>query len=236
LYLKKLVSYPRTGSRYVSEAEIPLMHKSFDILSMAYPDLAKNADKRYVSVENKRICNPEKIEDHYAILMEPVIPKQLTKDEQNIYSIVLERFFMQFQPPMTYKQKDIVTEIEGHTFKSRYKQMINLGWKSIIAKDDEDSKKDTDVHDLQGYPLVIQGPSMCENVDLQEKETSPPSAYNDGTLMAMMDNISNKIDDPELKEKLKDCGIGTSATRAATIKKLVDFNYLAYEKKALTIT
>lgn len=236
LYLKKAISYPRSGSRYITPAEITLMHKAFDVLQTKFPHLAARGNKAIVHEENNRLVNVEKIEDHHAILPEPVIAENLSIDEQNIYSIIVERFFMQFQPPMQYVQKDIVTEVEGHKFQSSYKQIINPGWQNLVTTVDDEAEEKEDIT-FTGLPNVQKGSTKCIDTIVEEKETSPPPAYNDGSLMSMMSNISNRISDPELKEKLKDCGIGTSATRANTIKKLLDYEYLVYvNKKSLTIT
>lgn len=237
LYLKKVITYPRTSSRYITPDELPLMHKTFDLLKGVFPHLSVGGTKEFVTAQNKRLVNVEKIEDHHAILPEPVIPQDLSPDEAKVYSIVVERFFMQFQPPMQYVQKDITTDIEGQHFKSVYKQVLNLGWKRIIKSPTEEETVQDEENQFTGYPGVQKGPATCLDSVLEEKETTPPPAYNDGTLMSMMSNISNKITDPELKEKLKDCGIGTSATRAQIIQKLIDTDYLRYEgKKKLEIT
>jgi len=235
LYLKKYVTYPRTGSRYTTADEIPLMHNSFDVLKNQFPKLAANGDKGLVNVANTRIVNPKKVVDHHALLPEPVIATNLSKEEENIYMIIVERFFTQFQKSMKFIQTKIKTEIQGYNFESTYKLPLSVGWTAIInLEDDEIDTKES--NDFTGIPKLIKGGVSCEDVEIEEKETSAPAAYTDGSLIQMMSNISNKISDPILKAKLKDCGIGTSATRATIIKKLIDTEYLAYEKKSITIT
>lgn len=233
LYLKKVVTYPRTGSRYITHDEIPLMHSSFDVLKEVFPTLSKEGNKNLINAQNRRIVKPEKVVDHHALLPEPVIATGLSNDEENVYKLIIERFFAQFQPPLQYKQKDIVTEVSNYSFHSRYQETTHLGWKSILSQEAAETESEDD---LVGYPSIQEANSLCEDLLIEEKETAPPAAYTDGTLMDIMSNISNKIEDPELKEKLKDCGIGTVATRPPTIKKLVDTEYLVYEKKALSIT
>ncbi|MFY0521086.1 DNA topoisomerase [Lysinibacillus sp. UGB7] len=237
LYLKKYVTYPRTGSRYITVDEIPLMHKSFDVLKDQFSALAHNGDKSLVNEKNSRIVNPKKVVDHHALLPEPVIATNLSKDEENVYMIVVERFFSQFQQPLHYNQLEVETEVQGIYFKSKFKQTINLGWTAILKEEeyDENTVK-TDGQELNGYPTLAEAEVVCKDVKIEEKETSPPAAYTDGSLIDTMSNISNKISDPFLKAKLKDCGIGTSATRANIIKKLIETEYLAYEKKSISIT
>lgn len=233
LYLKKYVTYPRTGSRYTTADEIPLMHNSFDVLKAQFPKLATNGDKSLVNVANTRIVNPKKVVDHHALLPEPVVATDLSKEEENIYMIIVERFFTQFQKPLVFMQTNIKTEIQGYYFESIYRQPLSLGWTAIFNIEEDDIDE---CNDFTGIPKLFEGGVSCDAVEIEEKETSAPAAYTDGSLIQMMSNISNKISDPILKAKLKDCGIGTSATRATIIKKLVDTEYLAYENKSITIT
>ncbi|MFJ7982261.1 DNA topoisomerase [Lysinibacillus xylanilyticus] len=109
LYLKKFVTYPRTSSRYITLDEILLMHKSFDVLKERFPNLAANGDKSLVNEKNSRIVNPAKIVDHHALLPEAVIASDLSQDEENVYMIIVERFFTQFQQPLQYTQINIKT-------------------------------------------------------------------------------------------------------------------------------
>lgn len=238
LYLKKYVTYPRTGSRYITADEIPLMHNSFEVLKTKFPQLATGGDKSLINETNTRIVNPKKVTDHHALLPEPVIATDLSKDEENIYMIIVERFFTQFQQPLQYIQTNIGTEIQGFFFESTYKQPLSQGWTAIFTNtmDDDDTDIDKDSNDFTGIPKLTEGEVSCNNVEIEEKETSAPPAYTDASLITMMSNISNKISDPILKVKLKDCGIGTSATRANIIQKLIDTEYLFYEKKSILIT
>lgn len=236
LYLKNYVTYPRTDSEYVSEAEIPLMHKSFDVLKGQFPHYADNSDVSIVNTSNKRICRPEKVNDHHAVLPEPVIAKDLTEDQQKIYEIVVERFFAQFQNDKEYKQKDIMVEASGHKLFARYKQTINSGWESIFKKEDDDPLQE-DEQTFNGYPNISIGPVQILEGDVLEKETAPPPSYTDGSLITDMENVGKYVENEKLKAKLKDIGIGTSATRAGIIKKLIDTEYLVYKNtKSIGIT
>ncbi len=238
LYMKKFVTYPRTSSRYITLDEIPLMHKSFDVLKERFSNLAANGDKALVNEKNSRIVNPAKVVDHHALLPEPVIASDLSQDEENVYMIIVERFFTQFQQPLHYTQINIETEVQGVIFESKYKEPLSLGWTAIFKEEENNEDEGKESEDFRGKPKLYEGGITCTDVEIEEKDTSPPGAYSDGTLIQMMSNISNKISDPVLKAKLKDCGIGTSATRANIIKKLIDTEYLAYAsgKKSISIT
>lgn len=235
LYLKKVVSYPRTDSEYLTTAEIPLMHKSFEILRGHFPQFAANANPSIVSASNKRICRPDKVNDHHAILPEPTIATDLTEDQQKIYMIVLERFFAQFQNDKLYKQKDITVEGSGHVFLASYKQTIMEGWEAIFKKDNLEEEQDGS--NFVGFPSVKIGPIQLIEGSILEKETAPPPSYTDGSLITDMENVGKFVEDETLRAKIKDVGIGTSATRAGIIKKLVDTEYLVYKNtKSLGIT
>lgn len=235
LYLKHYITYPRTSGRAVTPDEIPLMHASYGILAQQYPHLAKNGVLERVNESNIRVVNPKLIEDHHALLPEPVVATDLEGDEKKVYEMIVERFFLQFQDHFKYKQRDVLTTVQGNTFISRYKEVKDEGWHAILAQPEEDENEEDEI--FNGFPNILQGQaSFVMNSELSEKETAPPAAYNDGTLMIMMENISSRVTDSELKVALKDCGIGTSATRADTIAKLVKIGYLSYEKKALTTT
>lgn len=235
LYLMKVVTYPRTDVKYISEEEIPFMHQTFELLKNSYPNLSKNSDKERVSIKSKRICRPEAITDHHAILPEAVIPKDLTPIQQNVYDVVLERFFLQFQGDYIYIQKKITTTVDNSfIFDSYYNKTIDTGWKSIL-EEEEDSTSDEKDEEV-GAPKVGLGQVDITNIIIGEKETKPAAAYTDGSLMDAMRNISKSISNPELRAKIRENGIGTSATRADTIKKLIDIEYLMYNNKKIDIT
>ncbi|WP_079523948.1 type IA DNA topoisomerase [Solibacillus isronensis] len=240
LYLKKYLSYIRTDSQYITENEIPLMHETFDLLKDRYPHLTANADKKYVHAANKRIVQPDKVADHHGILVEPKVPTGLSDEEQKIYDMVLERCFMHFNPPFKYQNTSIHTRMGDHLFVSTYNDTIELGWKALLPTNQKDKEKESAENEddaaLTGSPNVVVGSANIIGAKIEEKETAPPPAYTDGSLILAMSNVSTIVKDPVMKEKLKERGIGTSATLAATVEKLLNIGYLTYDKKKVTIT
>ncbi|MER2008180.1 MAG: DNA topoisomerase [Psychrobacillus sp.] len=234
LYLGKYITYARTDSSYVTENEIPMMQEAFDLFKDRYPQFSKNADKQYVTPMNKRICNPGKVGDHHAILIEPKIPSGLSEDEQKIYDLVLERCFMHFYPPYKYQNTSIHTQMGEHLFVSTYNEMVDMGWKTLLPSNQNEKDKEDDI--LNGSPVVTMGAVNIVGAKIEVKETAQPIAYTDGSLILAMSNVSTIVKDPVMKEKLKERGIGTSATRSATVEKLINIGYIAYNKKSLTIT
>ncbi|MFA8440089.1 DNA topoisomerase [Pueribacillus sp. YX66] len=134
----KCITYPRTSNRYITENEVPLMLKSHQALKGQFTQYVKNGmNPSLVHTRNKRICNPAKVDDHHALLPEPVIPSNLSTDEEKIYHLILERFFMQFYSAAQYQSLTIHTNCAGHLFLSKYKNLIEEGWRTISEKEDK---------------------------------------------------------------------------------------------------
>lgn len=187
LYEKhKVISYPRTNSNYVTEANIPEMYKALDQLKgTSYGELAEQADKRLVHKNNKSICNPTKVEDHHAILPTHKKAGGLSNDEQQVYDLIVRRFLAQFYPPAEYKIHTVLTEVEREMFKSTIKQLLSLGWKVIYAdqkkgkpmsrgkadKTDEDEVPEEEI--TTPFSLQAAEAVKCAKIAAKEKETQP---------------------------------------------------------------
>lgn len=230
LYLKKYITYPRTGSRYITPAEIPLMHRVYNVLSAAYPHLAKGANVELVHEANKRLVDMSKVTDHHGLLPEAVIAADITADEKKVYDILVERFFIQFHEAAKWKTLMIRTKVNDYEFVSNYKNCLSPGWQAIVPKEDDDDEI------VEAPNVNMQGQISCIEGSISESETSPLPLFNDASLLGLMENISKRLEDPKLKEILKGRGIGTDATRASTINKLVLSDYITYDKKSLLIT
>ncbi|MCI3922265.1 DNA topoisomerase 3 [Paenibacillus sp. TRM 82003] len=245
LYEKhKVISYPRTNSNYVNEQNIPEMHRALDALrGSSYDALVRGADKRFVHKKNSNVCNPAKVEDHHAILPTHKKPGALSPDEQKVYDLVVRRFLAHFYPAAEYKQHTVLTDIEGETFKTSVKELLQLGWKTVYAdmakdkkkgkaKEDEEEEVETDT------PFSID-PAVgvrCVSSEAKEKETQPPKPFTEGTLLKAMESAGKQIEDEELRDAMKDSGLGTPATRAATIERLKQVEYIDMQGKRIVIT
>lgn len=244
LYLKGVITYPRTNSRYVSNAELSLLHKSYQVLKDVFPIYCRGNDINIVNINNKRIFNPQEIQDHHAILPEAVIPTNLTKEEDMVYQLIVELFFLQFQTPMKYISRKVTTIVEGYTFQNTFKEVLDYGWKGLNldiekeCKDDEEQDDDDENEEIVNELPELQKSLSVENVEIvvKERKTSAPTLYTEGSLMKQMENVGNIIKDKRYKAALKGCGIGTSATRAETIQKLQDNGYVTSKKKKLEVT
>ncbi len=256
LYEKhKVISYPRTNSNYVNEQNIPEMHRILDSMrhSPDYGEYVSGANKRFVHTGNKAVCNPAKVEDHHAIMPTMKKPQGLSPDEKKLYDLIVKRFLSHFYPAAEYKVHTVLTEVERESFKTTVKQLLSLGWKIIYAGDQEkkspkDGAKNKDKEDGGAaqeeeaeetdapFELDRAQSAHCADIEVKEKETQPPKHYTEGTLLKAMESAGKQIEDEELRDAMKDSGLGTPATRAATIERLKQVGYVDMQGKRIVLT
>ncbi|MEF2245809.1 type IA DNA topoisomerase [Paenibacillus sp. IITD108] len=252
LYEKhKVISYPRTNSNYVTEQNIPEMHQALSALQYTeYKQWVEKADRSFVHKGNKSICNPAKVEDHHAILPTKRTAKGLSPDEQKLYDMIVRRFLSQFFPPAQYKLHTVITDIEQELFKTNIKERISLGWKELYANDQtkegakRTSKKskegkeeeETEEEVMEPFHIDKDGSVQCSEAIVKEKDTQPPKHYTEGTLLKAMESAGKQIEDEDVRDAMKDSGLGTPATRAATIERLKNVGYIEMQGKRIVIT
>ncbi|WP_184543165.1 DNA topoisomerase 3 [Mucilaginibacter sp. FT3.2] len=231
LYESKLVTYPRTGSRYIGDdvfAEVPnLIDKLKD-----HPDFGKQATALSGAKLSKRSVNAKKVTDHHAVLTTGETPYQLSPDKQAIYDMVAGRMLEAFH-------QDCIKEITKITVQSGTKFMASgtviqtPGWRAVF-NDTDDEKKDEENPTL---PKVQQGENLpVTDKALLEKQTKPKPLYNEASLLKALETAGKEIDDEELRYAMKESGLGTPATRASIIETLLKRNYITREKKNLVPT
>lgn len=234
--------------------------------SAEYSDFARQANKSLVHKNNKFVCNPAKVEDHHAILPTAKRATGLSPDEQKLYDLIVRRFLSHFYPAAEYKVHTVLTEIGEDRFKTTVKELLALGWKVLYpdakkGKDtkskggkDKDGAKDGDSGDgdsgvsagAGGGDLEVEvdtpfgidpeAPVLCSDAEVKEKETAAPKHYTEGTLLKAMESAGKSIEDDELRDAMKDSGLGTPATRAATIERLKQVGYVNMQGKRIMIT
>jgi DNA topoisomerase-3 len=250
LYEKhKVISYPRTNSNYVTEQNIPEMHKTLNALQgTTYDELVKGANRSLVHKGNKFICNPAKVEDHHAILPTNRKANGLSPDEQKLYDLIVRRFLSQFYPPAEYKVHTVLTEVENEMFKTTVKELLSLGWKVIYADQKKEKAKSTakgkDKEDAEEEEIEVNEPFSisaeegiaCTDAVVKEKDTQPPKHYTEGTLLKAMESAGKQIEDEDVRDAMKDSGLGTPATRAATIERLKNVGYIDMLGKKIQVT
>jgi len=231
LYESKLVTYPRTGSRYIGDdvfAGVPnLIEKLKD-----HPELGKQANVLSDAKLNKRSVNAKKVTDHHAILPTGETPYQLSPDKQAIYDLVAGRMLEAFH-------QDCIKEITKITVESGAKFFASgtvigvAGWRAVFNEPDEEKKEEENA----SLPKVQQGENLpVTEKTLLEKQTKPKPLYNEASLLKALETAGKDIDDEELRYAMKDSGLGTPATRAAIIETLIKRDYVMREKKNLLPT
>lgn len=251
LYEKKLVTYPRTDARVLSTAVAKEIHKNLNGLSkyeMAGPFLS--AILRFGShkgLEKTRYVNDKQITDHYAIIPTgqglPAL-QAVAPIARQVYDLIVRRFLSIFYPPAVYQKVSIVTKRKEEQFFSSFKVLAEEGYLKVTGvpgtKKGEDAGEDNENQDEDLFSLVQKlRKGMQLNVQgfqIKEGETSPPKRYNSGSIILAMENAGQLIEDEELRAQIKGSGIGTSATRAEILKKLIHIKYLALNKKTQIIT
>ena len=230
LYEKKVMSYPRTGSRYISEDVFEEMPERIALLER-YPRFAGYAAGLNGTTLNRRSVNDGKVTDHHALIVTENLPSELSEDERAVYELVAGRMLEAFSGKCV---KDVTTALlsagdTGFTVKGAV--MKTAGWRAVF------SEQDTEDEDAATLPPLQEGQTLpLSGVDLLEKQTKPKPLHTESSLLAAMENAGKELEDAELKASLKDAGIGTPATRAAIIETLFARQYIVREKKNLVPT
>ena len=255
LYEKKLVTYPRTDARVLSTAVCKEIHRNLNGLRN-YPLVQPIATKilqeeSYKNIAKTRYCNDKQITDHYAI-----IPtgqgfgalRSVSPTGQQVYEVIVRRFLCIFYPPAQYQKINLVIAQDNERFFSNFKVMLQAGYLEIATasfahrKDEKPEGQDadqpmTDQSIVEVIRQLKKGTMVSlDKLEIKEGETSPPKRYNSGSMILAMENAGQLIEDEELRSQIKGSGIGTSATRAEILSKLVKIKYLKLNKKTQIIT
>ena len=260
LYEKKMTTYPRTDARVLSSAvagEITKNLYGLRQIGAMKPYVEEIlSSKSYEKLKKSKYVDDKQITDHYAI-----IPtgqglncfESLRADAKKVYEIIVRRFLAIFYPAAIYQKITLITTCNNETFVSNYKTLLHEGYLKVMnysfaSKKDMPEKNDTkaseeDIEQKADEELetflnsVKKGhPVNLKSTDIKEGETSPPKRYNSGSIILAMENAGQLIEDEELRAQIKGSGIGTSATRAEILKKLVSNKYLALNTKTQIIT
>ncbi|MEZ3507329.1 MAG: type IA DNA topoisomerase [Lachnospiraceae bacterium] len=258
LYEKKMTTYPRTDARVLSSAVAKEIQKNIGGLR-GYPVAAPFAeeilkDGTFKTIGKTRYVNDKQITDHYAI-----IPtgqglgnlNGLHSTSAKVYEIIVRRFLSIFYPAAVYQKVSLGVKMKGEFFSTNFRVLAEPGYlkvsrnaftkKKTEAEEAEEKKEeqetDCDASFMEAFKTLKKGLQLTLNgIEKKEGETSPPKRYNSGTMILTMENAGQFIEDEELRAQIKGSGIGTSATRAEILKKLVNIQYLALNKKTQIIT
>ena len=229
LYEKKVLSYPRTGSRYISEdvfEEIP----SRITLLQQYPRFAAIASALRDTPLNRRPVDDAKVTDHHALLVTENLPEGLSQDERAIYEMVAARLLEAFSPHCVKEMTEVALSAGGEIFTIKGAVVKSAGWRAVRGEPEEEVEETTlpELQTDETLPLLA-----SETV---EKQTKPKPLHTESSLLSAMEHCGREIGDGQLRTAIREAGIGTPATRAAVIETLVARNYIRRDKKNLVPT
>ena len=228
LYEKKITTYPRTGSRYISEdvfEEVPVLLRKIG-MPLSNP-------------LNRHSVDNTKVTDHHAIIPTGETPSGLSTDEITIYQMVVNRFVEAFSPDSEEERMQVRFTNGTNTFTWKACRQISLGWKTVQkGKEVEAEKKeDSDEQILSSLPNLTESEVLSlVNADITEHKTKPKPLYTEATLLSAMENAGKEVEDAESKKAMAECGIGTPATRANIIETLILRDYIRRDKKSIIPT
>jgi DNA topoisomerase-3 len=238
----KALTYPRTNSRFLTKDMIGEIKPTAELVG-ANSDYTKAAE--YVTSLDKlplgRVVNDAKVTDHHAII--PTRSnhdlQKMNDDDRRVYDMVARRFLAIFHPDAVFENTRVETTVVEHIFRTRGKLLLVPGWRGVYGEvtEGEGRTSEEDEGSDQQLPRLIDGEQVAiTEIESERKETKPPRRYSDASLLGAMETAGKLVDDDELREAMKDSGIGTPATRAAIIERLIQVGYVERDGRALVAT
>jgi DNA topoisomerase-3 len=226
LYEKKYVSYPRVDTVYLPKDQykkIPGILKGIGYSELVQPILAKPIRK------SKKVFNDNKVTDHHAIIPTGVVPNAMNADESKVFDLIAKKFIAAFYPECTVSNTTVMAKVQQIGFKATGKQILEPGWRVVYTTDSNSGNKEI-------MPNFEKGESGPHEPILDKKQTSPPKEFTEATLLRAMETAGKQVDDEELKQLMKENGIGRPSTRANIIETLFKRTYIEKKKKKILPT
>ena len=234
LYEKKVATYPRVDTTFLSDDIYPkcpgILKGLRDYEVLTAPLNGSTLPK------SKKVFDNSKVTDHHAIIPTGVYAQNLTDMERRVYDLIARRFIAVFYPDCKISTTTVMGEVDKIEFKVSGKQILEPGWRVVFAKDVKDTAEEKEEEDENVLPAFAKGESGPHVPDLNEKWTQPPRPYTEATLLRAMETAGKLVDNDELRDALKENGIGRPSTRAAIIDTLFKRNYIRKERKNLIAT
>ena len=232
LYERKFITYPRTGSRYISEdvaEEIPALVGNMK----RYPRFAEYAGRMDTAAPSRRCVDNGKITDHHALLPTENLPAELDADQRTVYEMIAGRMLEAFSGVCVKENTSLTLQCAGHGFTARGSIIVDKGWRAVM----NDPAEEKEEEDTTLVPDIVQGDELpVRGCDTEQKQTRPRPLHTESSLLAAMETAGRELSDEAEREAMKDAGIGTPATRAAIIETLFSREYIRREKKSLVPT
>ncbi len=248
LYEKhKVLTYPRTDSKCLPEDYPAEVSRILSSLDGAYAPLARHIGDPSRVPMAKRIFDNARISDHFAIIPTGEPPKGLTAVEQKVYDLVVRRFLAAFMDPAVWRIVERITRVGDDAFRTTARVLVTAGWREAFGREEEEPENGIasqlpplgDSQNILKHSLSVDGENQglwTRRVELEGCRTNPPPRYSDATLLAAMETAGRLLDDDALAEAMKERGLGTPATRAETIEKLISAHYLTRDRRELVPT
>src|SRR5437660_4990409 len=229
LYEKhKAITYPRTDSRALPEDYLPTVRSTLNRIDN--PFARRVLDNNWVK-PNKRIFNNAKVGDHFAIIPTGAVPRSLDDHERALFDMVTKRFVAVFFPAAQYENTTRITRVEGEPFKTEGTILVAAGWLEVYGREAASDKPE------ENLPPVRQGERVATiSVEIKTDQTKPPARYTEATILGAMEAAGKLVEDEELRDAMKEKGLGTPATRASIIETLISAHYLTRQGKELQPT
>lgn len=236
---RKMITYPRTDSRYLSDDMQTKVKQTMQKLekTTTYGIYAKEALRSMTF--HKRIVDNSKVTDHHAIIPTDtnIKTEHLTIEEKNVFDLIAGRFIAVFYPPYLYEVTKVYSQIENECFLSKGKVVLQEGWQAVEKVFSPTPKRKKTEQEEQQLPQLQKGENIVvKNAKVLQKQTKPPTPYTESTLLSAMEHAGRFVEDETVKEQMKDSGLGTPATRAAMIERLLKVGYIVRKGKSLLPT
>ncbi len=244
LYEKKLTTYPRVDTQYLSDDIYPKCPKILNGVSQymeagrkPYLDIIKTlAGFSKTLPKSKRVFDTSKVTDHHAIIPTGQVPNGLTDVEKKVYDLIARRFIAVFYPDCKFSTTSVTGKVDKIEFKTSGKEILDAGWRAVYTKEEQRQDDGKNAADDKLLPTFVKGESGPHKPTLTEKMTVPPKHYTEASLLRAMETAGKLVDDEELSAAMKENGIGRPSSRAGIIETLFKRHYIRRERKNLVAT
>ena len=238
LYEKRLTTYPRVDTTYLSDDIYPKVPGTLAGIKDYFPQVAPLIGAKLP--KSKKVFDNSKVTDHHAIIPTGQRPEGMTADEKKVYDLVALHFIAVFYPECEVSNTTVLAKAGEMDFKVTGREVINPGWREVFDKDSadtsDDSEKADETEQAKSLPAFTKGESGSHEPLLKEKTTTPPKYYTEATLLRAMETAGKTVENEELRDAMKENGIGRPSTRAAIIEKLYQRKYIVKQGKSLRAT
>ena len=232
LYEKRVTTYPRVDTTYLSEDIYPKVPATLNGIKDYFPQVTPLIGAKLP--KSKKVFDNKKVTDHHAIIPTGQRPDNLTEDERKVFNLVALRFIAAFYPDCEISTTTVLAKSGEIDFKVTGKEILKPGWRVVFG--DNNTSDDENAEEQKTLPAFTEGESGPHVPELQEKTTQPPKYYTEATLLRAMETAGKTVDNDELRDALKENGIGRPSTRAAILEKLYQRKYIVLKGKSIHAT